>query len=44
LGILDLALGQLACKLAKEQQQGTVIESFLPSSWLDRKEPQAVSR
>ena len=43
LGILDLALGQLACKLAKEQQQGTVIESFLPSSWLDRKEPQSTS-
>ena len=40
LGILDLALGQLACKLAAEQHQGTVVESFLPSSWLEREEPQ----
>ncbi len=38
LGVLDLALGQLACKLAIEQHQGSLIESFLPSSWLERKE------
>jgi N-[(2S)-2-amino-2-carboxyethyl]-L-glutamate dehydrogenase len=36
LGILDLALGQLAYKLAIEQQLGTKIESFLPTSWLER--------
>jgi ornithine cyclodeaminase len=38
LGILDLALGQLAFKLAIEQQVGTPIESFSPTSWLDRVE------
>jgi N-[(2S)-2-amino-2-carboxyethyl]-L-glutamate dehydrogenase len=36
LGVLDLALGQLAYKLAIEQQLGTKIESFLPTSWLER--------
>lgn len=38
LGVLDLALGQLAYKLAIEQNQGTTIESFLPASWLQREE------
>jgi N-[(2S)-2-amino-2-carboxyethyl]-L-glutamate dehydrogenase len=38
LGVLDLALGQLAYKLAIEQNQGTTIESFLPVSWLQREE------
>ncbi len=36
LGILDLALGQLAHKLAIEQNKGTIIKSLLPVSWLDR--------
>lgn len=46
LGVLDLALGQLAYKLAieqnsrctNEQQIGETIESFLPASWLERDE------
>jgi ornithine cyclodeaminase len=38
LGILDLALGQLAYKLAIEKKQGTIIESFLPVPWLQREE------
>lgn len=38
LGILDLALGQLAYKLAIEQNQGTIIKSFLPVPWLQREE------
>ncbi|MCP6762147.1 MAG: 2,3-diaminopropionate biosynthesis protein SbnB [Fischerella sp. CENA71] len=38
LGVLDLALGQLAYKLAIKQNQGTTIESFLPVSWLQREE------
>ena len=38
LGILDLALGQLAYKLAIEQNLGETIESFLPASWLERSE------
>lgn len=38
LGILDIALGQLAYKLAIEQNQGTTIQSFLPTSWLQREE------
>lgn len=38
LGVLDLALGQLAYKLAREQNQGTTIESFLPVPWLEREE------
>lgn len=38
LGVLDLALGQLAYKLAVEQNQGTTIESFLPIPWIARKE------
>jgi N-[(2S)-2-amino-2-carboxyethyl]-L-glutamate dehydrogenase len=39
LGVLDLALGQLAYQLAIEQNLGEKIESFLPTSWLDRSEP-----
>lgn len=34
LGILDLALAQLACRLAGEAGAGTKIESFHPDSWL----------
>jgi ornithine cyclodeaminase len=35
LGILDLAVGALVRKLCVEQNQGTVLTSFLPDSWLD---------
>lgn len=38
LGVLDLALGNLAYNLAMEQNQGTVIDSFLPVPWLQREE------
>jgi N-[(2S)-2-amino-2-carboxyethyl]-L-glutamate dehydrogenase len=38
LGVLDLALGQLAYKLAAKHNQGTKIQSFLPVSWLEREE------
>jgi N-[(2S)-2-amino-2-carboxyethyl]-L-glutamate dehydrogenase len=38
LGVLDLALGQLAYKLAIEQNMGETIESFLPAAWLERTE------
>lgn len=38
LGILDIALGQLAYKLAREQNKGTFIKSFLPVPWLEREE------
>jgi N-[(2S)-2-amino-2-carboxyethyl]-L-glutamate dehydrogenase len=39
LGVLDLALGQLAYNLATEQKVGETIDSFLPTSWLERSEP-----
>ena len=38
MGILDVALGSLACKLARERGKGTEIDSFAPSHWLDRRE------
>jgi N-[(2S)-2-amino-2-carboxyethyl]-L-glutamate dehydrogenase len=38
LGVLDLALGQLAYNLAIEQNIGETITSFLPTSWLERSE------
>jgi N-[(2S)-2-amino-2-carboxyethyl]-L-glutamate dehydrogenase len=38
LGVLDLALGQLAYKLAIAQNRGDKIEGFLPVSWLEREE------
>jgi N-[(2S)-2-amino-2-carboxyethyl]-L-glutamate dehydrogenase len=38
LGVLDLALGQLAYKLALQQHKGTIIQSFLPIPWLEREE------
>lgn len=38
LGVLDLALGQLAYKLALQENKGTVIQSFLPIPWLQREE------
>ena len=34
LGILDLAVSSLVCELAEQQKVGTVIESFLPESWI----------
>jgi len=36
LGILDIALAKLVCELGTEASAGTVIDSFLPSSWLAR--------
>lgn len=33
LGVLDLALGSLACELARGQNKGTVVEMFLPEPW-----------
>jgi N-[(2S)-2-amino-2-carboxyethyl]-L-glutamate dehydrogenase len=38
LGVIDLALGQLAYNLAIEQNIGETITSFLPTSWLERSE------
>jgi 2,3-diaminopropionate biosynthesis protein SbnB len=36
LGVLDLALSKVLLALAAEQQIGLSIDSFLPTSWLDR--------
>ena len=36
LGILDLAVADLAYQLAQAQHAGTSIDSFLPPSWLER--------
>ncbi len=36
LGILDLAVGDLACKLTEEKNCGTVIQSFFPIPWTQR--------
>ncbi len=36
LGILDLAVGDLACTLAAEKNCGTVIQSFFPVPWTQR--------
>lgn len=36
LGILDLALAHLVYREARDQRVGTVIDHFLPPSWLDR--------
>jgi N-[(2S)-2-amino-2-carboxyethyl]-L-glutamate dehydrogenase len=38
LGVLDLALGQLAYKLAIAENMGQTIKSFLPAPWLERSE------
>jgi 2,3-diaminopropionate biosynthesis protein SbnB len=35
LGILDLAVAQLVCGLARQDGQGSIITSFLPSPWAD---------
>jgi 2,3-diaminopropionate biosynthesis protein SbnB len=37
LGILDLALAHLACRLAGEKSAGMVIGNFLPTSWIERR-------
>lgn len=36
ISILDLALGNFVFEEAQRQQKGTVIDSFLPKSWLER--------
>jgi ornithine cyclodeaminase len=41
LGILDLAVGQLAVDAAGEEGIGTVVSSFLPPPWTGRMEPRA---
>ena len=36
LGILDIALGKFLCELGAKGNAGTIVDSFLPSSWLAR--------
>ncbi len=38
LGILDLAVGKLACDMAKKQGRGQIIGSFVPLPWTERQE------
>ncbi|MDF5733361.1 MAG: 2,3-diaminopropionate biosynthesis protein SbnB [Rhizonema sp. PD38] len=38
LGILDIAVGQLAYQLALQENRGTILESFFPTSWSQREE------
>ena len=37
LGVLDIAVGKLVCELGLEQQKGTIIQSFMPENWMERK-------
>lgn len=37
LGVLDIALGKLVCQMARSQNRGSLINSFLPSSWTEEK-------
>ncbi|HEV7860839.1 MAG TPA: 2,3-diaminopropionate biosynthesis protein SbnB [Pyrinomonadaceae bacterium] len=36
LGVLDIALGKFTCELGEQGGTGTIIGSFLPSSWVAR--------
>ena len=38
LGVLDLAVGKLVYELALQRRHGTVIPSFLPPVWTERRE------
>ncbi|MBF0377029.1 MAG: 2,3-diaminopropionate biosynthesis protein SbnB [Desulfamplus sp.] len=38
MGLLDLALGELALKLAREQKMGQEIYGFFPPSWIEQPE------